>query len=743
MPTVPTDTTQSVFPTGGGPAYVNTQANPAAFGAGIAQAGQGLARAIDQGGDVLANAADAFQGMQNETLAKNADIQLAKSLTDETFDPQNGYFTKLGKDAVDGYQQYQVNVQQAYQDARAALPNPAAQKMFDGVAVKRVESSLQSGASHAAQQNKLWQIGTSDARAKMDMNVAANYYNDDQRFGQAIGTVKDEAQQQGELQGWSQEMVAAKQQDYVSQAWSQRIMRFAQDDPVKAQDMYNQNQAQIGAAERPSLEHYLKSNVQPVLARNIVDSVMAGQPVVNGQQLPALHAAVRAAESADNQDAVGPDVPGQGTAKSAMQVMDATNLNPGFGVRPAADDSLVERARVGDDYLDAMIGRYGGNQTVALAAYNWGPGKVDSWISKNGDPTKGQAPLATFVNALPPSAQAYVAKINAKVPPTAGVPPTSTDIRSHLTDWEPQVSALATQLYPNDPTFRDAAVGNLSQQVNRVASAQEATQKGFRDTLVGAALGANPSGGQKPTTIAELLSTPALRSAWAGIAPTEQIGVMDLLEHNAKGIDPPMNDAAMATYYRLKGESTNNPTAFAQEDLSKQFGAMPHNLTLDLINLQASADGRQARDQQQATSLSRALSVSKPILMSAGVHIPTEKDTPDKAQDYNMFTGRLSQSLGQFYDQNKRGPNDKELRDMTNSLLVQGAQSNTAGMFPWSTDKASRAFQTDPSQFYVPVPPAEKPKAAQAFQSAFGHPPSDGELQAFYTQFRLANSKGH
>lgn len=76
-------------------------------------------------------------------------------------------------------------------------------------------------------------------------------------------------------------------------------------------------------------------------------------------------------------------------AKGSMQVMDATNLDPGYGVRPAADDSLEERARVGQDYLKAMIGNYGGDLTKGLAAYNAGPGNVDRALAaaqQAGDP---------------------------------------------------------------------------------------------------------------------------------------------------------------------------------------------------------------------------------------------------------------------------------------------------------------------------------------------------------------------
>lgn len=68
-------------------------------------------------------------------------------------------------------------------------------------------------------------------------------------------------------------------------------------------------------------------------------------------------------------------------AKGRMQVMDSTNLDPGYGVIPAKDDSLEERARVGRDYLRAMLTEYGGDVPKALAAYNAGPGNLNKALA--------------------------------------------------------------------------------------------------------------------------------------------------------------------------------------------------------------------------------------------------------------------------------------------------------------------------------------------------------------------------
>lgn len=100
------------------------------------------------------------------------------------------------------------------------------------------------------------------------------------------------------------------------------------------------------------------------------------------------------AESGGDPAAVSPK-----GAEGLFQAMPGTQHDPGFGVAPVADNSLAEKSRVGEDYLHAMIDRYGGQQVLALMAHNWGPGHVDAWV-KGG--MKGGVPKET---------RDYVAKI--------------------------------------------------------------------------------------------------------------------------------------------------------------------------------------------------------------------------------------------------------------------------------------------------------------------------------------------
>ncbi len=89
-----------------------------------------------------------------------------------------------------------------------------------------------------------------------------------------------------------------------------------------------------------------------------------------------LRRAVMEIESGGDPDAISPK-----GARGQMQVMPNTLRDPGFGVTPARDSSGAENVRIGNEYLDAMLDRYG-NTEHALIAYNWGPGNTDDWLAR-------------------------------------------------------------------------------------------------------------------------------------------------------------------------------------------------------------------------------------------------------------------------------------------------------------------------------------------------------------------------
>jgi len=87
-------------------------------------------------------------------------------------------------------------------------------------------------------------------------------------------------------------------------------------------------------------------------------------------------------------------------AKFAMQVLDSTAKDPGFGIKPAKDVSAEEYNRVGKELATALYGKYQDPKLAAIA-YNWGAGNTDKWLASGANPAK-----------LPKETQAYIVGAN-------------------------------------------------------------------------------------------------------------------------------------------------------------------------------------------------------------------------------------------------------------------------------------------------------------------------------------------
>ena len=105
-------------------------------------------------------------------------------------------------------------------------------------------------------------------------------------------------------------------------------------------------------------------------------------------------------ESGGDQNAIS-----KAGARGVMQLMPGTMKDPGFGVPSMAElraKGLSEEDAnrlAGRKYLDAMYRKYG-DEATALAAYNWGPGNVDKWLKKGGDPKQLPAETKKYIGNI-------------------------------------------------------------------------------------------------------------------------------------------------------------------------------------------------------------------------------------------------------------------------------------------------------------------------------------------------------
>lgn len=141
------------------------------------------------------------------------------------------------------------------------------------------------------------------------------------------------------------------------------------------------------SAEDTRLKNERSEQQRQLEAQRTGDRPLGASPI-NHEAVAQIESGVR------HYDRAGNIITSSAGAMGRMQTMPGTLRDPGFGVAPARDGSPQEMERVGKDYADAMYRRYGSTDK-ALAAYNWGPGKVDGAIKRYGDDWQSHLPAET------------------------------------------------------------------------------------------------------------------------------------------------------------------------------------------------------------------------------------------------------------------------------------------------------------------------------------------------------------
>jgi len=141
-------------------------------------------------------------------------------------------------------------------------------------------------------------------------------------------------------------------------------------------------------------------------------TTLSGAVSVEKPRISYLHEIILHIESGNRRyDENGKLVMSNRGAMGEMQVMPHTVADPGYGVEPAANSSPEELARVGRDYFDALVREYGGNLSMAFAAYNAGPAKVNRAVSR----AERIGKPGTWLAFLPRETRKYVQKSMEKV----------------------------------------------------------------------------------------------------------------------------------------------------------------------------------------------------------------------------------------------------------------------------------------------------------------------------------------
>lgn len=311
------------------------------------------------------------------------------------------------------------------------------------------------------------------------------------------------------------------------------------------------------------LQGPLQDRSDYALYTSIAAGIEPSMPVApSGVGDPARMYAITAQTESGNKDYSGGRlITSPKGAQGRMQVMPGTQTDPGFGIRPAKDNSPDELARVGRDYLDAMMKRYGGDPAKAWAAYNAGPGAVDKALAKGGE----------WLSRMPKETRDYVGKNVAALGGTDNAP------RQH--DKTAIYDAIERR-----PDLSFEQKERLKKVADREIARDEQLLGRERAAADEAAFATVNKLGEGFTSISQLPSAVVSKLSPADVAKYDSIA-----KANAAPKSVPANGP---TAFMLDAMEMSDPASFANMDLSRVFADLtPAERSSYMLKQQKVKDG--------------------------------------------------------------------------------------------------------------------------------------------------------
>lgn len=702
------------------PEYSNFQATPSAqpsvrfnpsqapdAGEVNARQTQQMGQALQQSGGTLARlAADAVKDA-NETRVIDAVNKAKERMFDLQYGKDTGYLNLKGDAALrrpdnqNLADEYVGKFKEQLAPLEQELGNEQQREMFRR-ATANMQTQLYGDAQrHTAGEFKTYKISTYDGAVSTAQQQIALNYNDVKEGGmvdQGVKTIEAAVRMKAREMGLSQEQADDQVRRAASNAHRMALGTALERNDVAFADGYlKKYRGQMTADDilhtqgAITKEMDLLAGVQA--ASGAVRSLAPDLAPTDFGRM--VNITLQAESGGQRYGKDGQLLTSPKGAKGEMQVLDSTNLNPGFGVKPAKDNSPEERARVGRDYLQAMLKRYDGDPAMAWAAYNAGPGKLDEALMRaKASPTPG----ASWLTFMPNETQAYVAANTKALENGLGRPqaPTLADVQDRVR------TSLGADARPQ-------VVQHAVQEATRQWEALSKSYKDGQDQSLADA---------QRLLIANKGDMNALpMSVRNRIDPGKFDDLMGFASKLAKG-EPIATDWGL--YYSL----ASDPRLLKQVNL----GALRHKLGESEFKQLTEHQGKLNNPKgEDLTQLQSAKEVLNGFLLQAGMD-PTPK--PGKGDDSEAAkVGQLQAAFQQRIDARERLTGKKlgasELREEAAQLFKP---VRTSGFLGFGTDKPAGLVTGKDA---VQIPDNERTQIEAALKRA-GRPVTDAAVEALY-----------
>ena len=613
-------------------------------------------------GQAAQRAGAAAMDMELEALKQanqlRVDDALNKALEAEmrlAYDKDAGYTSQRGLSALERESgkpladEYDEEFGKAVESIGAGLGNDYQRQVF-GQAIAKRRAAFRAGAmKHEADEFRTYTLSVREGTIATRMQQIGLNYANPEVIDEAITSIRAATYDAAKLQGKSAEWADAQARKMASNAHKTAIAAALEKNDVAYADRYLKRYGKdMEADDLLQTTGLITKEMDLRVGTSAATEVMGRwAPKIVPGDMDRLTNIVMGIESAGRRyDASGKLLEGPatkyGTAKGEMQVLDGTNRDPGYGVKPASDDSPEERARVGRDYLAAMVREYDGDVSKALAAYNWGPGNLDKAVKEHGP---------NWLQAAPEETRSYVERGVREFGAGAG------------RGKRPSLAEIKADLR-GDPLL----AGNPA----RMKAAEEAAEKQYRDI----------EAAEKQAT------DEALDTAYRGLYANG--GNMNALPVSVRAMIPGDKLSAVmgfADTVRKSGGAVHNPEAWAQvlsmprESLAamspieffREFRPHLDDTHLEkgyaLLNDARGEVGTDAKHLEVITTANRV----KKAAIDAGLLPATGKANDNEVKAFAQFERLVDDRVRQFEAtdlQGKRKANSAELQQIIDGTLM-------------------------------------------------------------------------
>lgn len=350
-----------------------------------ANLGEGISRAANTLTDIEVN----LKHQADQVQINDATNKARQAALDLTFNPQTGYKSLRGAAALNRpndqalSDEYSDKLKTQIQDISAGLGNDTQRRVFAAQSNDMLTTFRGDVQAHTATEFRSHDASVQDGTIKLGVDTAKLYWNNPDKIGPAVDSASAAVVRLGQINGEAATETAFKLKTTTSAIHTGVIQAALENNnPEYAISYLNKNKDGMTADDLLRVRGVVNKDMYARFADGIAtNTVSAFRAKVQPSDSQRMVDITRQTESGGNRDAVGKFIPGQGTAKGDMQVMDATATNPGHGITPEDVNVPGDRSRVGTQLLGALVTKYAGDPAKAWAAYNAGEGNVDKAIA--------------------------------------------------------------------------------------------------------------------------------------------------------------------------------------------------------------------------------------------------------------------------------------------------------------------------------------------------------------------------